>query len=147
MSERGRKCKAKSRTEQSHAKMCNINVILERAMRTGTVTHLNKYGAMYGDFADFDYEEACIKIAEAKSMFQELPSEVRKEFENDPKKFLDFVNDPENKDDLAEKLPALAAPGRQMPDVVGNRLDGFVDRLEKILPGEPKGDQEPSGDV
>ena len=33
-------------------------------------------------------------------MFEDLPSKARTEFNNDPGTFLDFVQDPENKDKL-----------------------------------------------
>ena len=47
-------------------------------------------------------------------MFEALPAELRREFNNDPAQFIEYVNDPENIDSLAEKLPALAKPGRQL---------------------------------
>ena len=35
-------------------------------------------------------------------MFEELPATIRKKFENDPAKFLDFVNDERNADEMVE---------------------------------------------
>ena len=110
------------RTDQSHKDQCDINRILDKAKRTGVVTHLNTHGHSYGDFTDFDYEDAQIQIAKANSIFYDLGAEVRREFGNSPKAFFEFVNNPENKDKLAERLPQLAEPGRQLPDV--SRDDG-----------------------
>lgn len=109
------------RTVQSHKKECDINNIVEKAAKTGVVTHLAKYGPTYGDATGPDYETALNLITNANSMFAELPAEVRREFHGDPRRFLDFVADPANQDDLAEKLPALAKPGTQLPDVAGGK--------------------------
>lgn len=105
------------RTKQEFADDCNINRIIEKFQKTGTVTHLAKHGANYGDIDPLDLHEAMNIVAKANSMFAELPSEVRREFKGDPQMFLEFVQDPANKDDLAEKLPALAKPGNQFPAV------------------------------
>ena len=112
-----------SRTDQSHKDTCDINRILDKAKRTGVVSHINKHGQQYGDFTDFDYEDAQIQIAKANSIFYDLDAEIRKEFGNKPKAFFDFVNNPENKDALAERLPHLAQPGKQLPDVVGGTTE------------------------
>ena len=119
MSDRGIVFKDKSKTVQARADECRMSHILKKYQRTGTVSHLNRYQPRYGDFADFNYEEAMNKIAQANSMFAELPSEVRREFGNDPSAFLAFVNDPAHAGKLAQLLPALAEPGTQFPDVVG----------------------------
>lgn len=131
MGEHARKFSGKSRTVQSFKDQCDINKILHKAARTGTLTHLAKHEPQYGDFVGFDYTESVERIAAAKSMFMELPAEVRNEFDQDPGKFLDFVNKPENVDNLAEKLPALAKPGRQLPKVIGNPAPA------ESLPAEP----------
>lgn len=104
-----------SRTSQSFKDQCDINKIIARAARAGTLSHLEQFGGRYGDFADFDFQEAQNKIAQAKSIFHALPGELRREFGNDPGRFLSFVNDPQNADRLPELLTPLAEPGRQMP--------------------------------
>lgn len=103
------------RTKQSFKQDTDINYLLHKHARLGTISHLEKYQGQYGDFAAFDFHEASNQIALATTMFEQLPAEVKNEFDHDPAAFFEFVNDPENKDDLAEKLPALAAPRRQLP--------------------------------
>ena len=110
-------------TDFDYKDTCDINRILDKAKRTGVVSHINKHGQQYGDFTDFDYEDAQIQIAKANSIFYDLDAEIRKEFGNKPKAFFDFVNNPENKDALAERLPHLAQPGKQLPDVVGGTTE------------------------
>lgn len=105
------------RTIQSHTKECDVNQIMKKYARTGTISHLAKHQASYGEVAATDLHEAMNLIKRAEDMFGELPNEIRKEFENNPQKFFAYVNDPANIDDLAEKLPALAEPGYQLPQL------------------------------
>lgn len=101
------------RTKQSFKNQTDINKILQKAQKAGTISHLQKHGAFYGDFANFDFQEAAFALTRARSIFEELPSEIRKEFNQSPSEFFEYVNDPANADKLAEKLPALALPGIQ----------------------------------
>ncbi len=101
------------RTKQSFKNSTDINKILHKAQKTGVISHLAKHQAFYGDFESFDFHDAQNTLARAGTMFNELPSEVRSEFNQSPQEFFDFVNDPVNQGKLAELLPALAAPGRQ----------------------------------
>ena len=98
------------RTKQSFKDETDVNNIIAKHARMGTLSHLEQFGGQYGDFGDFDFQEAQNQIARANSMFEELPSAVRNQFANSPEKFLEYVNDPDNKDDLRDKLPELAAP-------------------------------------
>ncbi len=102
------------RTKQSFKDSTDINKILARAQKTGTISHLAQHGASYGDFADFDFTEAQNALARGKSIFEGLPSEVRAEFGQSPQAFYQYVNDPVNAGKLNELLPALAEPGRQL---------------------------------
>ena len=100
------------RTKQSFKDATDINKILRKAQKTGTLSHLQKHGGFYADFADFDFDEAKLALARATSIFEELPSEVRADFKQDPAAFFGYVNDPKNAGKLSELLPALAEPGR-----------------------------------
>ncbi len=101
------------RTKQAFLDETDINKILKRAQKTGTISHLNKHQASYGDFTNFDFFANQIMLAKGREVFDDLPSELRNEFANSPGDFFKYVNDPENKDRLGELLPGLAAPGRQ----------------------------------
>lgn len=105
------------RTKQAFKDECDIVKILSRAQKAGTLSHLEKYEPVYGDFADFDFMEANLKLTQGREVFDQLPSELRAEFKNSPAKFFEYVNNPKNADKLREKLPALAMPGRQNVDV------------------------------
>lgn len=108
------------RTKQAFKNSTDINKILQRAQKTGTISHLAKHGKAYGDFADFDFFEAQTRLAAGRSIFEELPSEVRREFQNDPGRFFAFANDPENVGRLGELLPKIAEKGNYWPTVIRN---------------------------
>lgn len=97
------------RTKQSFKDLTDVNAIIDRHTRAGTLSHLEKFQGQYGDLADFDFVESQNQIAKANTMFERLPAKTRLQFNNDPQKFFEFVNDPENRDDLAKKLPELAS--------------------------------------
>ncbi len=98
------------RTKQSFKDETDVNQIIAKHTRMGTLSHLEQWGGQYGDWSDFNFHDAQNQIANANSMFEQLPAAVKNQFANSPEKFLEYVNDPENSSDLAEKLPELAAP-------------------------------------
>ncbi len=103
------------RTKQSFKDSCDVNKILKKAQKTGTISHLNKHQATYGDLSGFDFTEAQMQLAKAGEIFDDLPSEIRREFDNSPAKFFEFANDVDNVDKLGELLPAIAEPGNFFP--------------------------------
>ncbi len=102
------------RTKQSYKDECDIQKIMARAEKAGTISHLTKFGGVYSDFSDFDFQEQTQMLTRGREIFDELPGELRQEFGQSPAKFFEYVNDPANVDELRKKLPGLAAPGRQM---------------------------------
>jgi len=106
------------RTKQCFKEECDIGKIMARAEKAGTISHLDKYEGVYGDFSDYDFFTQEQKMAEGQQIFADLPAEIRREFAQSPGAFFAYVNDPENKNKLREILPALAAPGTQLVDVV-----------------------------
>jgi len=107
------------RTKQAFKDETDINKILHRAQKAGTLSHLEQYEGVYGDFADFDFFESQLKLTQGREVFDNLPSELRKEFGQSPAAFFEFVNNPDNAGKLRDKLPDLAKPGKQNIDVSG----------------------------
>lgn len=107
------------RTKQAFKDDCDVNKILAKAQKVGSLSHLQRHGAVYGDFTEVpgDLLEAQKLLERGQEIFSELPSEVRKEFRHDATAFFKFVNDPENRERLPELLPEIAKPGRFFPDV------------------------------
>ncbi len=109
------------RTKQSFKDETDINKILKRAQKSGTISHLNQYQSRYGDFSGFDFFEAQLKLSQGGEIFDALPVEIKREFNQSPAQFFEFVNDPANADRVQKLLPALAEPGRQYINPKGNQ--------------------------
>ena len=89
-------------TEQFHKDDCDIHTILRRFVATGVLPTLDK-SAYYGDFSNVQsYQEAQTLIARINSYFESLPARLRERFGNSPSKFIDFVNDSENRKECEE---------------------------------------------
>ena len=114
-----------SMTKQSFQGETNINSIMKKYQKTGLIEHVNEHRGEYADFLNApDYHTALNRVIEANDMFASLPSELRTRFDNDPGKFLSFVDDEEN-------IP-------EMKDM------GLIPKAP-VAPTEPKG--EPEGEV
>jgi len=103
------------KTEQSHKDEADINKIWAKAMRGISSDYINQYEGRYGDTTSLDFFEANIIVANAQQMFDDLPSEIRNKFENKPGLFLDFVQNPDNKDELIKMKLAKPEEGKPVP--------------------------------
>lgn len=89
-----------SMTQQNFKDDSDINLILAKYKKTGLIDHINKYGGQYADMpGEDDFHAAMNLVTNAQTMFADLPSEIRGHFENDPALFLDFMDDPENREE------------------------------------------------
>lgn len=107
------------RTKQSYKEQCDINKILKKAQVKGGLAHVQKYPEpTYGEFnQEFDLLTAREQISKANQIFGELPAEVRREFDNDALKFVQYAGSvPAG--ELVEKIPAIAEPGNYFPNPV-----------------------------
>lgn len=91
-----------SMTKQSHKKECDINNIMAKYQKTGLCSHIAAHAPHYQDVPAIDYQDAMNKIIAVDEMFAELPSSVRKRFNNDPYEFVDFTSNPDNIDELRD---------------------------------------------
>jgi len=92
----------KGKTIQEQKESTDTKFILERYFRTGLIDHVNNHEPQYKEVSQFDYHETLNKVREVETMFLELPSDVRKDFDNDPQQFLDFLKDKDNVDDMRD---------------------------------------------
>jgi phage internal scaffolding protein len=91
-----------SLTKSEYKDQCDINNVVQRALRTGVLPGTN-LEPLYADFSEIsDYATASIKIAEATQAFEQLPSNIKEQFDNDVNKLLDFVDDPENEEEAKQ---------------------------------------------
>lgn len=105
-------------TEQHHKSACDINKILQTYDKTGLITHVAASKAEYGDFTTTnEYQEALNLVIQSQNAFAELPSHIRKEFDNDPGAFLEFATDPSNHEKMVELGLAYPKPEPEVQKV------------------------------
>ena len=105
--------------KQAFKDACDVNKIIKKAQRTGSLAHVEKYPeSVYGEFENVDLLGAFERDQRAKELFADLPSEVRAEFNHDPYSFFDFATQPANINKLAELIPEIAEPGSYFPNPV-----------------------------
>lgn len=92
---------------------CDINKIMQRFQKTGAIDHVAKHQPQYGFVTPLSYHESLNIISTADSMFNDLPSSIRNQFHNNPQAFLEFVQNPDNADQLRTMGLALS-PAAQL---------------------------------
>ncbi len=125
------------RTKQAMQAECDINNIMAKFQKTGVIDFVNKHSPQFGDATGIEFQDAMEKVAKSREMFAELPSKVRKRFDNDPAQFLDFVNDPEN--EAEARVLGLTKDRRKEKPVVTGRRDG--DPKAPVEPKKPDSDK------
>lgn len=89
-------------TDQSFKEEADINTIMKRYQSTGELPVLDDPSNNFLDVSDYDFTEHMNAVTEAREMFAALPSTLRDRFYNSPAHFLDFVENPRNRTELAE---------------------------------------------
>lgn len=107
-------------TEQSHRDSADINKIIKKhGMDMIAKTAVLKSAEYrFDDIEGNDFQEAMMKVAKAQQTFESMPHEIRAEFQNNPGAFMDFVQNPDNKDRMIELGLATAQPKTQPVEVV-----------------------------
>lgn len=88
-------------TIQSEKDNCDINVIMNRYATCGTPLPYRTDGVqpVYADVSELgDYMENFQRCKQAEEMFNNLPSALRKELDNNPANLLPFIQDEKNKE-------------------------------------------------
>lgn len=107
-------------TEQHHLAEVNINAIIKRhgmdiIQKTAL---LRSQEFQFDDVTGNDFQEAMLKITKAQETFESLPSALRKKFDNNPAQYLDFVQNPENIEELYSMGLAQRPPKEEPVQVV-----------------------------
>lgn len=97
------------RAQQHFRDECDINVMVARFARTGMPPPPPQMPSPVDFDSVFDFQSAMQVLIDAKAGFMTLPSKVRREFDNDPSKFLAFVQDDANRDE-AIRLGLIPKP-------------------------------------
>ena len=70
-------------------------------METGIMPQTNA-NPQYGDVSDVDFTQMQNQLATAKTLFEELPEQVKARFNNEMHTFLHFAENPDNLPELVD---------------------------------------------
>lgn len=106
-----------SLTQQHMKQECDVNSILERYRKTGSITHIRHTPGMYGDFTTFqDFKTNLDTVRDAFTAFEALPAHIRKRFGNDPTNLIEFISNDKNYEEAKSLgLVVTAVPEKQKP--------------------------------
>lgn len=91
------------KTEQHHRDHVSTQFIMNKAAKTGMMQHVRQEAPTYSELPPrMHYQDAMNLIAAARSTFESIPAITREKFDNDPAQFLDFINNPENREQMLE---------------------------------------------
>ena len=135
-------------TQQNAKDECDINIIVEKAKRGADLSQLERR-PIYGDFTNLpDYRTALIMVNQARDAFMALDANVRKRFGNDPAMMLDFLNDPNNREEAVklglvnpEVLESDNPPVEDIEPVKREARAPVKDSFEAPPPAPPLGDR------
>lgn len=113
-------------TEQSHKKECDVNFIIQKYDKIGLLSHVSKIEAEFGDVTGLDFKTAQDLVINSSKMFNALPSNIRKRFQNDPMHLLAFMENPSNREE-AISLGLIDSTSNPSSDGLGEHvIDGKV---------------------
>lgn len=97
------KCELPSLTEQHHKDSCDVNYILEVFNRTGRLPDSVSV-PLYEDVSDRpDNLLDCMNVVKrANEIFEQVPAHIRARFNNDPVQLLDWISDPNNREEAGD---------------------------------------------
>lgn len=102
---------AVGRTQKNFQDDTDINLIVERWMRTGIAANVGAGAAVYGDFSNVnDYLSAVQRTDAAMAAFQALPSSIRNRFENQPSQLIEFMSEADGANEEEARELGLIPP-------------------------------------
>nr|AVQ10167.1 minor capsid protein [Gokushovirinae environmental samples] len=112
-----------TRCQRQFKDQCNVNKIIEKFKRTGSVTHVrNAHDGVYMDLTELpSLQEAQEVIIAATKAFEAVPASIRQRFGHDPQQFINFLEDPNNNEE-AIKLGLKVPKSTPKPDPVLTEL-------------------------
>lgn len=92
-------CPDQGVTIQAESDATNIHRIMANYGRTQELTHIAANMPTFGDFTNSpSMQEALNQIIAGKEEFMKLPADVRAHCKNDPAVFIEFIEDPANRE-------------------------------------------------
>jgi hypothetical protein len=122
-------CDDPSLAVQADKDLFNPNRVMKQYFRDGDISIFERRRGIYADISDLgsisSYSDVVKALEPVNNLFMTLPALEREEFMNDPIKFLDFAQNPDNKQWLIDR-------GFIKPTEVGDN--------ESVVPPEQKAD-------
>lgn len=116
-----------SLTRQEFSAECDINQIMKNFEATGIMPQPGREPIYWdADAVPANLQDAMHAMLYANQLFMQLPAIVRKEFDNDATKFVDYASDPSN-------LGKLEEWGLTAPKIA----QGAPVRVEVVTPNPP----------
>jgi hypothetical protein len=85
-----------SMTDQSFKKECDVNVIIDKYLKTGQLPNNVKHNGQYLDTSEIkDQHEGLSQIRRAGQAFQDLPDHIKAQFPS-PEALIEFLSDERN---------------------------------------------------
>lgn len=116
--------KDKGFTVQADRDDADINKIIARYEKGGSMARINSREPFYGDVSDLGgLAESMIKVQKANELFMAYDAKLRERFDNDPVKFVEFLEDPSNLKEAIElglALPKVEPSAPPAPEPVGD---------------------------
>lgn len=83
---------------------CDVNLIVDRYVKTGVMDHINETPPTYGDVSEVptDLMSSYEAVFAAEQAFMNLPSGLRKSLDNDPSRLGAWLQDEKNYDDAVK---------------------------------------------
>lgn len=125
-----------SATVQDFAKECDINEIVKRAQRTGTLPVVPQ-DLQFGDAPNETLQETMNRLSEIKGYFESLPSDLRLRFGNNAMAFAAWASDPANKPDMARLGLIEASEFADVTDVPASAPAAPVGSPEDVTVSPP----------
>jgi len=94
------KTSTNTKVEQHHR--TEIKKMVQEVESRGLLRANTVFNGELDDYPSYDFQEAQFMMAKARSTFEQMPSQLRKKFENNPAKFMDFANNPQNAQEMVE---------------------------------------------
>jgi len=103
-----------SLTQQHFKDDCDINNIINKYEKTGQLPLSNKVGR-YADYSELtDYQGMLQTIQDAQDAFMELPALIRSKFRNNPGEMINFLQNPNNREEAIKLGLVNPQPNQSM---------------------------------
>ena len=119
-------------TEQNHKGSVDINEIVAKHGIDRIAQNQNLLAMQFDDNPYNNFQEMMEMVAKGKTAFESLPAKTRSEFENNPAKYLDYINNPANREAMIER--GWLAPPEPTPEPVEVIVTNVTPPIEETPP-------------